>query len=154
MEIEKVYNFLQDWMFFPKNPEFIDYVILGIMIVIILAILFLFIQLLVLILKWLYNLFDTIGVSLKEGCGEITDKQIVKGFEVYSRTGPITIEDQFVLQIKINDQYALACVYEDYFVNVRINNKVEVAYILGRLSKNIIIKNLNSVKNERTRYNK
>ncbi len=125
-----------------EKPEFIDYVFSGILIICLSSLLFTLCLLIIQIIKGLYDIIDTMVTPLRKGRGEIIDKSIIKGFEMYTRTGPITISDQFILQVEMENQLAEISVSEEYFQGVETKQRVETSYFLGRLSKRIFLKEI------------
>lgn len=144
--METLNNFFQilikDWILFPENPEIVDYAIYGMLAACLLLLIFFIIKLLIMTLKGLYGIIDTIGVPLREGSGKIINKIIVQGFQFYTRTGPITIPDRFVLQIEMENKITETSFSEEYFQSAKINQKVKTFYYIGRLSKEVFIKEI------------
>lgn len=143
--MNKINYFFQDFKEFislPENPEIVDYFLSGMLVVCVLLLIFPIIQLLIMMSKVLYGIVDAIGVPLREGSAKIADKLIIQEAKIYTRTGLITIPDQFVLQIEMENKITETSFSEEYFQSVKINQKVEILYYIGRLSKEVFIKEI------------
>ena len=140
--LNDLFQSLIEVLFVSSENPVTDYVFSGSLIVCLLVLFLALFLLIIQIIKGFYDIIDTMGVPLKKGCGEIIDKSIIKGFEMYTRMGPITSSDQFILQVEMESQLAEISVSEEYFQASEKKQRVETSYFLGRLSKNIFLKEI------------
>ena len=136
--MEKVINFCKQ--IFTLN-DFADYFMFSILIIALIAFLFSIFFLFKSIYEEIYSLIDVFKRPLKRGVGKIINGYFMESITLPAGRG-ISIPDMYLINIEIQEIEVEVCVSEEFYEEAEEGKEVRVAYLIGRLSKDIYVKAL------------